>query len=145
MAAIRSMQRKDVEEVARLEQKMFSRPWSNQGFLDALNLPNTVFFVAEEEGRIVGYCGMYLSMDEAEVTNVAVDETMRCRGIGAMLLCAMKKEAEHRSVAKIVLEVRKSNDTAIRLYERNDFHCCGVRKNFYEAPQEDAYIMIYGQ
>lgn len=145
MATIRIMQKKDVEEVARLEQKIFSRPWSSKGFFDALSLPNTVFFVAEEEGKILGYCGMYLSMDEAEVTNVAVDEAFRCRGIGAMLLRAMKREAELRTIAKIVLEVRVSNDTAIRLYERNDFCRCGVRKGFYENPVEDAYIMIYGQ
>lgn len=145
MAAVRMMQKKDVEEVVRLEQKIFSRPWGAKGFLDALNLSNTVFFVAEEERKILGYCGMYLSMDEAEITNVAVDETARCRGIGEMLLRAIKREAELRSIAKIVLEVRVSNDTAIRLYERNDFSRCGVRKNFYEAPVEDAYIMIYGQ
>ncbi len=145
MAAVRIMQKRDVDEVVRLEQQIFSRPWGSKGFLDALSLPNTAFYVAEEEQKILGYCGMYLSLDEAEITNVAVAQASRCRGIGGMLLCAMKKEAELRSIPKIVLEVRVSNDTAIRLYERNDFLRCGLRKNFYEAPVEDAYIMIYGQ
>jgi GNAT superfamily N-acetyltransferase len=58
---------------------------------------------------------------------------------------AAKKEAESRSVGRIVLEVRCSNDSAIRLYERNGFVNYGVRKGFYELPKEDAYIMIYGQ
>ena len=65
--------------------------------------------------------------------------------IGGMLLAEAKKEAESRSVGRIVLEVRCSNDSAIRLYERNGFVNHGVRKGFYELPKEDAYIMIYGQ
>ena len=71
------------------------------------------------------------------------------RKCGAMalwqLLAEAKKEAESRSVGRIVLEVRCSNDSAIRLYERNGFVNHGVRKGFYEFPKEDAYIMIYGQ
>ena len=107
--------------------------------------PNTVFLVAEENNKILGYIGMYLSIDEGEITNVAVSPEMRCHGIGGMLLAEAKKEAESRSVGRIVLEVRCSNDSAIRLYERNGFVNHGVRKGFYELPKEDAYIMIYGQ
>ena len=113
--------------------------------MDSLSLPNTVFLVAEENNKILGYIGMYLSIDEGEITNVAVSPEMRCHGIGGMLLAEAKKEAESRSVGRIVLEVRCSNDSAIRLYERNGFVNYGVRKGFYELPKEDAYIMIYGQ
>lgn len=145
MVTIRAMQIKDADAVSRLEQEIFSRPWSRKGFVDALNLGNTVFLVAEEKAKILGYIGMYFSMDEGEITNVAVDASERCKGIGALLLNAIQKEAERRSIAKIVLEVRVSNQSAIRLYERNGFISCGIRKDFYEEPKEDAYIMIYGQ
>lgn len=145
MASVRAMQIKDADAVSRLERQIFSRPWSRKGFIDALSLGNTIFLVAEEEGRILGYIGMYFSIDEGEITNVAVDPVERCRGVGAMLLDAIKKEAEHRFLARLILEVRVSNDTAIRLYERNGFMNCGIRKGFYEEPKEDAYIMIYGQ
>lgn len=145
MITIRKMQVKDALSVSRIEQEIFSKPWSYQGFVDALNLGNTVFLVAEEEEKIAGYIGMYMSLDEGEITNVAVGAKMRQRGIGGMLLSEIKKEAERRSIARIVLEVRVSNDSAIRLYERNGFKNCGVRKGFYELPKEDAYIMIYGQ
>ena len=145
MIQIRRMQAKDTDAVAALEKEIFSQPWSSQGFLDAINLDNTVFLVAEEENTIIGYVGMYLSVDEGEITNVAVSPEMRCHGIGGMLLAEAKKEAESRSVGRIVLEVRCSNDSAIRLYERNGFVNHGVRKGFYELPKEDAYIMIYGQ
>ena len=145
MITIRKMQVKDALPVSRIEQEIFSKPWSYQGFVDALNLGNAIFFVAEEEGKIAGYIGMYMSLDEGEITNVAVTAKMRQRGIGGMLLSEMKKEAERRSKAKIILEVRVSNAGAIRLYERNGFKNCGVRKGFYELPKEDAYIMMYGQ
>lgn len=145
MITVRNMQMKDVWPVSRIEQEIFSKPWSYHGFVDALNLGNTIFLVAEEEGKIIGYIGMYLSLDEGEITNVAVAVTERQRGVGGLLLTEMKKEAERRSVARIVLEVRVSNDSAVRLYERSGFKNCGVRKGFYDMPKEDAYIMIYGQ
>ncbi len=145
MITVRNMQMKDVWPVSRIEQEIFSKPWSYQGFVDALNLGSTIFLVAEEEGKIIGYIGMYLSLDEGEITNVAVAVTERQRGVGGLLLTEMKKEAERRSVARIVLEVRVSNDSAVRLYERSGFKNCGVRKGFYDMPKEDAYIMIYGQ
>lgn len=145
MITVRAMQAKDTEAVAKLEEMIFSQPWSRQGFLDALNLGNTIFLVAEERERILGYIGMYFSIDEGEITNVAVNPRQRCRGIGELLIREIKKEAERRSIARIVLEVRVSNHSAIRLYERNGFQNLGVRKDFYRFPTEDAYIMRYGQ
>ena len=138
MIQIREMQVRDTDAVAEIERQIFQQPWSRQGFLDAVNLGNTVFLVAEENNRIIGYIGMYLAMDEGEITNVAVAPVERCHGVGGMLL------TENKGVARIVLEVRASNDSAIRLYERNGFVQCGMRKGFYEFPKEDAYVMVHG-
>lgn len=145
MIFIREMQAKDAEEVAKLEEQIFSQPWSRKAFLDSLSLGNTVFLVAEENGRILGYIGMYVALEEGEITNVAVAPLERCHGVGGLLISEIKKEAERRLLARIVLEVRVSNETAIRLYERNGFVNQGIRRGFYERPKEDAYIMIYGQ
>lgn len=145
MITVRAMRKEDVAAVAKLEAQIFSQPWSAQGFWDALALSDTVFLVAEEGNRILGYCGMYLTIDEGEITNVAVDSGERCRGVGQELLIQMQKEAKHRGITRLVLEVRVSNHSAIRLYERNGFSIAGVRKGFYECPREDAYIMICGQ
>lgn len=145
MITIRSMTSSDVDVVAKLEATIFSQPWSRQGFLDALEMAHAIFLVAEEEEGIVGYIGMYCSLDEGEITNVAVDQRKRCMGIGGMLLAAMKQEAARRDVTQIVLEVRVSNESAIRLYEKHGFVNQGIRKGFYEQPKEDAYIMVYGQ
>lgn len=145
MSTVRAMRSGDVPAVAELEAQIFSQPWSAQGFLDALALPDTVFLVAEEENRILGYIGMYLAVDEGEITNVAVALNARRRGVGQELLLQMKREAEQRAVGRLVLEVRVSNEGAIALYEKNGFSVAGVRKGFYECPKEDAYIMIFGQ
>lgn len=145
MILVREMQARDTEEVAKLEEQIFSQPWSHKAFLDSLSLGNTVFLVAEENDRVIGYIGMYVAMEEGEITNVAVAPLERCHGVGGLLISEIKKEAERRLLARIVLEVRVSNETAIRLYERNGFVNQGTRKGFYERPKEDAYIMIYGQ
>lgn len=145
MVTIRSMTSSDVDAVAKLEASIFSQPWSRQGFLDALRMEHAVFLVAQDEEEVVGYIGMYCSLDEGEITNVAVDSRKRCMGIGGMLIAAMKQEATQRGIAQIVLEVRVSNESAIHLYEKNGFVNQGIRKGFYELPKEDAYIMICGQ
>lgn len=145
MTEIRAMRQDDLFDVSLLEQQIFSRPWSRSAFADAIYLDHTVFLVAEENRTVIGYAGMYISLDEGEITNVAVSERARGRGVGRLLLDSLKEEALRRGVTKLILEVRISNDAAIHLYEKNGFQKCGVRKGFYEEPKEDAYIMIYGQ
>ncbi len=128
MIQIREMQVRDTNAVAEIERQIFSQPWSRQGFLDAVNLGNTVFLVAEENNRIIGYIGMYLAMDEGEITNVAVAPVEPAPWSWWYVTYRIIKIAENKGVARIVLEVRASNDSAIRLYERNGFVQCGMRK-----------------
>ena len=142
MSIIRSMRAEDATKVASLEAEIFSQPWSENAFLDSLRLPDTIFLVAEESGVIQGYIGMYLAVDEGEITNVAVDPACRRRGIGEGLLTEMKKRATDHKIARIVLEVRVSNEGAIRLYEKQGFSSVGIRRGFYEFPREDARIMV---
>ena len=143
MIIIRRMREADAEDVSKIEAEAFSRPWSKKGFLDAINQENTIFLIAEENEKILGYVGMYVSLDEGEITNVAVAPEARRQGVGQALIEKMKQEAETKSVTRIILEVRVSNDAAIRLYQRNGFVNCGIRKGFYDFPKEDAYIMTY--
>ena len=132
MSIIRSMTAEDAAKVASLEAEIFSQPWSENAFLDSLCLPDTIFLVAEESGVIQGYIGMYLAADEGEITN----------GIGEGLLTEMKKRAADHKIARIVLEVRVSNEGAICLYEKQGFSSVGIRRGFYEFPREDARIMV---
>lgn len=130
---------------AELEKKIFSQPWSEQGFCDAIGMEQNIFLVAEEGDEVCGYIGMYQSLDEGEITNVAVAPEKRNAGIGRMLMRAAMEQAKQQGIVRIVLEVRVSNASAIHLYEKCGFVNCGIRKGFYDFPKEDAYIMIYSQ
>lgn len=143
---IRRMTSEDVSAVAAIEQECFSMPWSEKSFLDSISREDTVFLVCVDEATqfIAGYIGMYLSFDEAEITNVAVTTSNRKRGCGQMLVEAAKAEAQKANAECIFLEVRKSNVSALSLYKRNGFEAIGIRKNFYERPNEDAIIMKVG-
>ncbi|MBQ8280506.1 MAG: ribosomal protein S18-alanine N-acetyltransferase [Roseburia sp.] len=145
MIIVRTMTEQDCSVVAELEKKIFSQPWSEQGFVDALSMEQNIFLVAEEEGKVCGYIGMYQSLDEGEITNVAVALEKRNAGIGRMLMQAALEEAEKHGIVQVVLEVRVSNASAIHLYEQCGFVNCGIRKGFYDFPKEDAYIMIRNQ
>lgn len=147
---IREMTPVDVEQTAQIERAVFSQPWSERSFADAAADANAVFLVAEEhvvnscgdEADIVlGYIGMYLSPPEGEITNVAVAECFRGRGVGGALLAAMQEQAVRRGIDRVFLEVRCSNGSAIRLYERAGFEEVGVRRGFYDLPREDARLM----
>lgn len=138
---IRLMEERDLDAVCRIEKETFSLPWSRKAFLDSLSLYHTIFLVAELDGEIAGYCGGYQSLEEAEITNVAVRRELRRRGIARALLKEFIREGTIRGAFAYTLEVRAGNKAAIRLYESLDFQSVGIRKNFYEKPKEDAMIM----
>lgn len=137
------MKPEDAADAADMEEKIFSVPWSEQAFLEALSQECTVFLAAKTEERCIGYIGAYFAADEAEITNVAVDEDYRRRRIGEALVKGIQKEAVQRGTQSIFLEVRCSNASAISLYQKLGFSVCGTRRGFYEKPKEDAYVMVY--
>jgi ribosomal-protein-alanine N-acetyltransferase len=136
------MTQEDIPAVAAIEQACFSQPWSEKGFSDALRNPSAIFWVAEEKNEILGYVGMYVSIDEGEITNVAVGEAFRGRGVGRALMEAACSYASEHGLMRIVLEVRAGNAPAIALYAQCGFACIGTRRDFYELPREDAEIML---
>ncbi len=140
---IRRMKLDDIQAVADIEKQCFSQPWSEKSFEDSISREDTIFLVCEEE-VITGYIGMYLSFDEASITNVAVLPDFRKKGCGQQLVVAAKEAAKEAGSECIFLEVRVSNTPAISLYKRNGFEELGIRKKFYEHPIEDAIIMKVG-
>ena len=137
---IRRMEETDLEQVVAIEEASFSQPWSRTGFLSGLKRKDNVFLVLEDEG-IQGYLDMYCCMGEGEITNVAVAPGMRKKGYGSLLMKAALEKAQELSLESIVLEVRVSNVNAIALYEKFGFRKLGIRKDFYEFPREDAFVM----
>ncbi len=141
MAEIREMDFDDIEDVVAIERENFSTPWDANGFFSFMIREGTCFLCAMENDRIVGYAGMVTAADEADITSVSVSKDSRRRGIATQLIEALQKAGSEMGVKRFFLEVRKSNEAAIGLYERNGFSVTGIRKNYYEVPAEDALIM----
>ena len=138
---IRRMEEGDLDQVCAIEEETFSMPWSRKSFRDTLSYYHTLFLVAELDGEIAGYCGCYQSLEEAEITNIAVRRQLRGHGIGRRLLMELMRLGKEQGAFAYTLEVRVSNQAAIPLYESLGFVSFGIRKNFYEKPREDAMIM----
>jgi ribosomal-protein-alanine N-acetyltransferase len=111
--------------------------------LDAIENPNAFFLVVSDKTQIMGYIGMYESVDEGEITNVAVDDRFRGLGIGRKMLEEMQRCAVEKGIPRIILEVRAGNAPAISLYKSCGFKNIGIRRDFYNFPREDADIMVW--
>lgn len=138
---IRQMQEEDMDQVYAIESSSFSRPWSRDSFSKSLSNPNNHYLVVEENGIIIGYCGLWGIVGEGEITNVAVDSHYRNQGIGEAMLEELIRQALDAGIDAFTLEVRLSNLSAIHLYHKLGFQDKAIRKNYYEAPIEDALIM----
>lgn len=141
MLEIRRMTEEDLQEVAEIEAGIFTMPWSAKGFGDAIANPYTLYLVASEGKRIEGYCGLWQSFDEAEITNVAVRKECRGRHTGTLMLNRLMELGREQGITRFTLEVRSSNAAALGLYEKLGFSAAGIRKRFYEKPVEDAVVM----
>lgn len=141
MMGIRNMRREDLPEVSEIEQAVFSDPWSLRAFEEEIRNPDAVYLVCEAEGKIAGYCGLWCVVGEGQITNVAVGEGYRGKGIGTGMLLKLLEKGREKGLSAFTLEVRVSNAAAVRLYEKLGFTSVGIRKSFYEKPVEDAFIM----
>ena len=146
--SIRPMKREDLSAVAELEKVCFSEPWSLALLSDSLHRKEYLFLVAEAEEesgikRIAGYLGARIVLDEMEIANVAVFPEYRKRGIGEAMMTELLSLATEQELYGVTLEVRISNETAIRLYEKLGFVREGIRPGFYSKPVEDALILWY--
>lgn len=135
------MENKDVKVIYKLEEECFSVPWSEKSIAKEVDNLQSLFCVYEEADEVVAYAGMYLIGNEGDITNVAVRGDFRRCGIGRRLLSEMFEIARKEGISEFTLEVRESNNAAIKLYEKLGFRTEGVRKNFYDKPKENALIM----
>ena len=138
---IESMTVDDIAQVAEIERQIFSIPWSEKAFRDSMESDNTIYIVAKENDNVAGYAGMYLSFEEGNITNVAVNPLSRRKGIGEKIVRDILNRAYEKGVRDVFLEVRETNSFAIALYEKIGFKEEGIRKNFYDKPRENALIM----
>jgi len=130
MLNIRKFTAEDVEQVTALEQSCFSMPWKSEDFLRLAGDPDSLYLVAEDDGKIVGICGVTNIVGEGNINNVAVNEAYRGQGIATKLMTRLIEEGYAMGIAEFTLEVRVSNAPAISVYEKCGFVSEGVRPKF---------------
>ncbi len=139
---IRKAGTEDLDQILKIEQELFKGPWKKEDFLYELNgNPYAVFAVMENDGEIAGYADWWIMFEQAQLANIAVSRKYQNKGFGKLLLEEALNDAESRGCENMTLEVRVSNEAAIRLYEKNGFIIANKRRNYYEDG-EDAWLMI---
>lgn len=143
MVHYRKMTPEDVEAVHKIEEATFPTPWSLDSFHYEMRENQYAYYILAEDdsGEIVGFCGMWLVIDSAQITNVAVIEKVRGQGIGEGLMKEAMRVAKLHNIDIMSLEVRVSNEVAQNLYRKLGFNDGGIRKGYYQDNQEDALVM----
>ena len=144
MLAVRRAKEQEIEEIARLEQEIFSDPWSLAAIRETWGQKQARILGAWLDGQMAGYVIVYFAADESEIARIAVDEKFRRQGVAGALLEGMERVLAGKGIVRLMLDVRKSNAAALRFYLSRGFKEDGVRKNFYTNPIEDAILMSRG-
>lgn len=138
----RLMNEEDIDDVLEIEHKSFATPWSREAFFNELTHNQfALYVVLEEENKVIGYCGAWIVVDEAHITNVALLPEYRGRKLGEALMRQLMELASEMGAVTMTLEVRVSNFTALSLYRKLGFQNGAIRKNYYTDNQEDALVM----
>ena len=139
---ITNMTEKHVAQVAELEKICFgSAAWSEKSVASELENPLSVWLVAMEGEKVLGYVGSQTVIDETDMMNVAVHPDYRKQGIARELIAQLVESLKLRKSHCLTLEVRASNEPAKNLYKMLDVEEIGIRKNYYRNPKEDALIL----
>lgn len=135
------MTEEHAEQVAELEKLCFSDPWSLQSIRSEIQNPLSFWLVAVDNDRVVGYVGSQTVLGWADMMNLAVTPDYRRMGIGENLVSKLIERLKEEKTTCLTLEVRVSNVSAIRLYNKLGFSEVGRRPNYYHNPREDALIL----
>lgn len=133
----------DLIEIAEIELLCFSSPWSFNALNEFTKYEHNKILVAKIDSKIAGYVTYTCIFDEIQIANVATHPNYRKQGIAYALIGHLISDGKSNNSALITLEVRTSNIPAINLYKKCGFESCGLRKNYYSYPTEDAILMNY--
>lgn len=140
---VRMMRLSDVDDVQEIEKGCFSVPWSRNAFIQEITENKCArYVVVEKANRVVAYAGMWLVLDEAHITNIAVHPDDRRKGYGELVCVSLMRLAAELGMVCMTLEVRRTNLAAQALYHKLGFVDVGYRKRYYEDNKEDALIMV---
>lgn len=139
---IRPMTIKDLSDVMVVEYQSFSSPWSKQDLLIDLTKNHfSHYIVMEKNQRVIGYCGAWIVLDSAQITNIAILPEERGHKYGERLFQYMLNDVKERGATELTLEVRVSNTVAQNMYKKFGMVPVGVRENYYKDNGEDALLM----
>ena len=140
-ASVRLAVKEDIDRIAELEQLSFSDPWSKE-MLTSCFCDTTDIYVIEAEGNILGFSVLDRALiTEAELYNIAIAPEARGKGLSHLLMKKMTDDAREKGITRIMLEVRASNEAALRLYTHHGFEKVGLRAGYYRNPTENAILM----
>ncbi|RNF38945.1 ribosomal protein S18-alanine N-acetyltransferase [Planococcus salinus] len=140
--SFRKMTVDDVDAVHHIESLSFSLPWTKEAFQqEMLNNDHAYYVLAETENGVVGFCGMWLILDECHVTNIAILPEERGKKLGEQLMKSAIEVAKAQGAKLMTLEARVSNHVAQSLYRKLGFQNGGIRKRYYSDNYEDALVM----
>ena len=138
---IEPMNASHVPQIAQLEKRCFSDPWSEKSIASELENPLSVWLVAVDGGQLIGYVGSQTVLGETDMMNLAVAPEARRQGTGRALVLALVDALTEKGSHSLMLEVRVSNTPAHKLYESLGFSQVGRRPKYYVNPREDALIL----
>lgn len=140
--SFRMMKVDDLDQIMEIEHQSFTVPWSKEAFYNELSKNQFAkYLIIEADNKIVGYCGVWIVVDEAHVTNIAILPEYRGMKLGEALMGRMIEMAKEHGALMMTLEVRVSNTIAQSLYRKFGFQGGAIRKNYYTDNQEDALVM----
>ncbi len=134
---------RDLAAIVEIEHASFTNPWTREMFeheLEHAEVSHTLV-IRTPDGRVAGFCIYWVVFDEIHINNLAIRPECRRAGLGAALLRPSLGEAARCGGRRATLEVRRSNASAIRLYERFGFRPAGIRHAYYSNPVEDALVL----
>lgn len=138
---IRLLAEEDLDRVSQIEAASFSMPWKRDDFKDLIESEHSVYMVILLDGTVIGSAGYTYNGFEGYINNVVIDSAYRGHGYSLALMETLISHGVDCGIKDYTLEVRVGNLPAVKLYEKLGFESAGVRKNFYEKPTEDAYVM----
>ncbi|WP_442853223.1 ribosomal protein S18-alanine N-acetyltransferase [Bacillus sp. EB01] len=140
--SFRYMKEEDLDRIMIIEKESFTLPWSREAFYNELHHNQyAVYIILEEKGEPIGYCGVWIVVDEAHITNIAILPQYRGRRLGEALLRKVMETSKQMGATSMTLEVRVSNLPARNLYRKLGFQDGGIRKNYYTDNGEDGIVM----
>jgi ribosomal-protein-alanine N-acetyltransferase len=138
---VRRMTMDDVEQVCAVDALCYATPWHSGAYITELTNRHATYFTAECRGQLVGYSGMWVVLDEAQITTIAVHPEFRGRRIARLLFHMLMESGRDQGATRASLEVRERNAPAIAVYRRYGFQEAALRRNYYQDTQENGLVM----